>query len=229
MRRSLVALLVLAAPSIALAQFGTTALGRATRAALHATLPPGDKPAEGQAGAPPKPGEMVNNPPYAQWSQFKPGASVTVKETDTQADGSVFENVITSKLKSKSRDKLEVETVVKPGGVGKASSVAERTRTIEEYPAKVPYELSQSPSTAGYVVAEGKESIEVKGKPVETEWVESTLTTGDETTVEKIWTTNDVPGGIVKQTMTRTHGAQVVRSSTELVDFHAKTESKKAH
>ncbi len=229
MRRALAALLVLAIPSFALAHSAGDTLDLAAKRILLAALPPSDKPADAQAEVPPKAGDMVNNPPYAQWSQFKPGASVTVKEVDTQADGSVAEIVITSKLLSKSKTQVKVQTVVTLGGAGKSSSVAERTQTIEEYPAKVPYEQSQSPNTAGYSVTEGKESIELKGKPVEAEWVESTLTNGDEITVEKVWTTNDVPGGIIKQTMTRTHGAQVVKTSTELVDYHAKLEPKKAH
>jgi hypothetical protein len=229
MRRALAALLVLAAPSFALAQSVTDTLDATAKGILHAALPPGDKPADAQAVAPPKAGDMVNNPPYAHWSQFKPGATVTVKEVDTQADGSVAEIVITSKLISKSKTQVKVETVVTLAGAGGSSSAGERTQTLEEYPAKVRYEQSQSPSTAGYSVTEGKESIQVKGKPVETEWVESTLTNGDEITVEKIWTTNNVPGGIVKQTMTRTHGTQVTKTSTELVDYKAKTESKKAH
>jgi hypothetical protein len=224
MRHSLAALLVLAAPSFALAQSLDSTLDTVATRALHAALPAGDQPAAAQ----PKAGEMVNNPPYEQWAQFKPGASVTVKEIDTQADGTVAEIVITSKLLSKSKKQVKVETVVTLTGAGKASSVAERTSTVEEFPAKVPYEQSQSPTTAGYAVTEGKESLQVKGKPVEAEWVESTLTNGDEITVEKVWTANDVPGGLVKQTMTRTHGTQVVKTSTELVDYHGKMEKKKA-
>jgi hypothetical protein len=225
MRRALAALLVLAAPSFALAQSVDATLDATAKGLLQAALPPGDKPAE----APPKAGDMVNNPPYAHWSQFKPGATVTVKEVDTEADGSVAEIVITSKLIAKSRTQVKVETVVTLGGAGSSGSGGERTQTLEEYPAKVRYEQSQSPGTAGYSITEGKESIQFKGKPVETEWLESTLTNGDEITVEKIWTTKDVPGGIVKQTMTRTHGTQVTKTSTDLVDYKAKTESKKAH
>jgi hypothetical protein len=227
MRRSLAALFIFAAPSFALAQTMSGPLDTTAKGAPHVAAPPADKPADGQP-AQPKAGELVNNPPYAHWSQFKPGASVTVKEVDTLADGSASEIVITSKLLSKSKSKVRVETIVTVAGAGNSSSAVERTQTVEDYPAKIRYEQSQSPNTAGYAVTEGKESVTFKGKAVDAEWVEATATNGDETTVEKVWTARDVPGGVVKETMTKTRGAQVVRSSTELVDYHAKLESKKA-
>jgi len=226
MRRSLAAVLILAAPSFAFAQTMSGPLDTAAKGAPHVAAPP-DKPAD-QQPPPPKAGELVNNPPYAHWSQFKPGASVTVKEVDTLADGTASEIVITSKLLSKSKSRVRVETIVTVGAAGKSSSAVERTQTVEDYPAKVRYEQSQSPNTAGYAVTEGKESVNFKGKPVEAEWVEATATNGDETTVEKVWTAQNVPGGVVKQTMTTTRGAQVVKSSTELIDYHAKLESKKS-
>lgn len=226
MRRSLAAVLILTAPSLALAQTMSGPLDTAAKGAPHVAAPP-DKPADGQPPTP-KAGELVNNPPYAHWSQFKPGASVTVKEVDTLADGTASEIVITSKLLSKSKKKVRVETIVTVGAAGNSSSPVERTQTVEDYPAKVRYEQSQSPNAAGYAVTEGKESVNFKGKPVEAEWVEATATNGDETTVEKVWTAQNVPGGVVKQTMTKTRGAQVIKSSTELVDYHAKLESKKS-
>jgi hypothetical protein len=67
---------------------------------------------------------------------------------------------------------------------------------VTDFPAKVKFERTHTPPEAGYSVTEGKETVEVKGKMVETEWVEATATNGDETVVEKIWTAGDVPGGI---------------------------------
>jgi len=227
MRRALAVLLVLALPAVAMAQAGDM-LNKAAKGALDAVVPPGEKPA-GAAAPPPKPGDMVNNPPYAHWSQFAVGTSVTTKEVVTLGDGSVAEAVVTSKLLSKSKDKLTVETVVTGGGAGKQAGVVEQTKTLTDFPAKVKYEQANTPDVAGYSVTEGKELVDVKGKQVEAEWVEATATNGDETVVEKVWTTKDVPGGIVKQTLTKKKGAQVSSSSElVLVEYMAKPEAKAA-
>jgi hypothetical protein len=209
MRHALAALLVLAAPNAARAQ--------AANAPEKSPEPP------------PKAGDMVNNPPYAHWSQFRLGTSVTVKEVVTLPDGSVGEALITSKLISKSKEKLQVETSVTTGGAKSWTAASEKTKTVTEYPAKVRFEQFQSPISSGYSVSEGKETIEVKGKKVETEWIEATTTMGDETTVEKMWTAKDIPGGIVKRSVTKKKGGQVVQSSTELLEYRAKAEQQAAH
>ena len=65
----------------------------------------------------------------------------------------------------------------------------------------------------------------MKGKQVEAEWVESSATNGDETVVEKMWTVQDVPGGMVRQTVTRKKGGKVSsQSALEVVQFTARPE-----
>jgi hypothetical protein len=175
----------------------------------------------------PKPGDMVNNPPYAHWSQFPVGTSVTTKEIVTLADGNTVETLVTSKLVAKSKDRLTVETVVTAADASKQAGAAEQTKTVTDYPAKVKFEHTHSPDSAGYSVTEGKEIVDVKGKQVEAEWVEATTTNGDETTVEKIWTAQDVPGGIVKQTMVKKKGGKVSsQSAMQLVNVSTKPAAK---
>jgi hypothetical protein len=171
----------------------------------------------------PKPGDMVNNPPYGHWSQFPVGTSVTTKEVVTLADGNTVETLITSKLVTKTKDRLTVETLVTAADASKHAGLAEQTKTLTDYPAKVKFERTHSPDSAGYSVTEGKEVVDVQGKQVEAEWVEATTTNGDETTVEKIWTAQDVPGGIVKQTMVKKKGAKVSsQSAMQLVNVSTK-------
>ena len=233
MRRALAVILVLAAPGAALAQQGTDVLNKAAKGAIDAVLPPGEKPAEGaipaEAAPPPKPGDLVNNPPFAHWSQFAVGTTVTQKEVVTLASGGTAENVIASKLVSKSKEKVTVETVVTAGGAGSQAGAVEQTKTLTDFPAKVKFEGANSPAEAGYSVTEGKELVDVKGKQVEAEWVEATATNGDETVVEKVWTAKEIPGGIVKQTLTRKKGASVAsQSELVIVEYLAKAEPKAA-
>jgi hypothetical protein len=176
----------------------------------------------------PKPGDMVSNPPYAHWVQFPVGTAVTVKEAVTLADGAKVETIVTSKLVAKNKNLVQVETVAVAGETSQKAGLADATKTVTDYPAKVKFERTHSPDTAGYSVTEGKEMLDVGGKEAEAEWVEATATNGDETVVEKIWTVRDIPGGIVKQTITKTKGGKVVsQSSTGLVKFSGKPETKK--
>jgi hypothetical protein len=176
----------------------------------------------------PKPGQMIDNPPYTHWAQFKVGSSVTVKEVVTLTDGGVEEVVATSKLLSKDKDHLMVETVVAGADGDKGVGAAEETRTVTDFPAKVKFERTHTPPSAGYSVTEGKEVVDVNGKQAEAEWVEASSTHGDETVVEKVWTVQNVPGGIVKQTVVKKKAGKIVsQSSQSLVKVAATAASAK--
>jgi len=161
----------------------------------------------------PKPDEMVNNPPYAHWSAFKPGTTVTQREVVTLADGKTMEQVITAKLVKREKDKVVVETTMTEAGGGAKTGMIESTKTVETFPAKVKMSQVDTPAEVGVKVTEGVEDVDVKGKTVSTEWVEATTQNGDEAVIEKIWTARDVPGGIVKRTITRKKGDTVTSTS----------------
>jgi hypothetical protein len=160
----------------------------------------------------PKPDEMVNNPPHAYWSAFHPGTTVTQKETVTLADGTKIETTAVSKLVEANKQQVVVETRVPAEG--------EASETVTDvYAATVKMSEVDSPASAAKVT-EGKEEVEVKGKKMEAEWVESTIEDGDDTWIEKVWTARDVPGGVVKETLVHKQGNAVQSTSvTELVDF----------
>jgi len=223
MRFTLAFLLVVSVPLAAMAQ-GADLLNKAAKGAIDAVLPPGEKAA--QPAATPKPGDMVENPPYALWSPFAVGTSITTKELVTFSDGSVAAPSVTSKLVSKSKDKVTVETVVTADAASKRAGVAEQTKTLSDYPAKVKFEDLGTAAQANASVTEGKELVKVKGKEFEAAWVETTATKGGETIVEKVWTAAEIPGGMVKKTTTRKKGAEVLSTSTvELVEYAAKPET----
>jgi hypothetical protein len=168
----------------------------------------------------PKPDEMVNNPPYAHWSAFKPGTTVKQREIVTLPNGDKVEQVITSKLLKREKDKVVVETTMTEAGVDGKTSLAESTKTVSSFPAKVKMSQVDTPAEAGVTVTEGVEDVDVKGKKINSEWVEATTRSGDEVMTEKIWTARDVPGGIIKRTITRKKGDTVTSSSQlELVEF----------
>jgi len=77
-----------------------------------------------------------------------------------------------------------------------------------------------SASSPDAAVTEGKEELVVKGKKIATEWVEAVTKSGDDVWREKTWTAQEIPGGIIKETLVHERGGKVVSESIlELVDF----------
>lgn len=179
------------------------------------------------AGSAPKPGEMVHNPPYSHWVQFKVGASVTVKDRVTLSDGTVAESTVTSTLLSKSKDSAKVETVSSTVVRDQGATATEKATVVSEHPPLVKYEATQSAPGAGYTVTTGTEILEVNGKKLDAEWVEARSTDGDENMVEKIWTVREIPGGLVKRTMTKKRKMGTVTTETSLVTYQGVVEATK--
>ena len=100
------------------------------------------------------------------------------------------------------------------GASGGSTGMAERTKTVTTFPAKVKMSQVDTPADASVSVTEGSEEVEVKGKKVTSEWVQAVTHNGDEVTTEKVWTARDIPGGLIKRTVTRKKGDTVVSDST---------------
>jgi hypothetical protein len=168
----------------------------------------------------PKPDDMVNDPPFASWSRFPVGTSVTQQETVKLDDGSTVAVSITSKLLEKTKDKVVVETSMGDAGAGAGAALVGGSTTTTTYPAMVKMSAAQTPDVAMKSVTQGTEAIEWKGKTYTTEWVEAVSQNGDETTTEKMWTVDDVPGGMLKETIVKKKGDKVVSDSQlNVVDF----------
>ena len=167
--------------------------------------------------------EMVTNPRYKGWAEFKPGATLTHKEKTRFPAGSpqgkyypegVDERDVTYKLVSVSPDKVVVETVVLDYEL---LSQVEAAPTRIIYPAKVK-RANVEGARERLKVKEGKEDVEVLGKTHKCEWYETTRTTADgEVVTRKRWIAAQVPGGIVKEVTVTKKGDQVVAETTTSV------------
>jgi len=169
----------------------------------------------------PKPDEIVNNPPFAHWSAFPKGTSVTQREIVTLADGKKIQHDITTKLIAKTRQKVVLQTTIKAtSGTAGGNSAVDNQVMVTTYPAKVKMSAADTPEAAMESVTEGTEQVEVKGRKVDAEWVEAVMKSGDETTIDKMWTARDIPGGIIKRTITKKKGDKVSSESTlEMIGF----------
>jgi hypothetical protein len=167
--------------------------------------------------------DLVTNPRYKGWAEFKPGATVTHKEKTRFPAGSpegkyypegVDERDITYKLVSMTPDRAVVETVVLDYELLSRVQAAP-TRII--YPAKVKRAYVEE-ARERLNVKEGKEEVEVLGKTYKCEWYETTRMTADgETRTRKRWIAAEVPGGIVKEVTVTKKGDQVVAETTTTV------------
>jgi len=165
--------------------------------------------------ATPKPDEMVNTPPFQHWGSFPVGTRVTQKQVVTLPDGGKAEQVIVQKLLEKTPKRVTVETVV----TDNSKDIAEKTRTVITYPPMIRMD-QVSVSSPDAAVTEGKEELMVKGKKIATEWMEAVTKSGDDVWREKTWTAQEIPGGIIKETLVHERGGKVVSESIlELVDF----------
>jgi hypothetical protein len=150
--------------------------------------------------------EMVDNPAYVSWSKSKPGTSVTYKMiSETKMEGMPApmksEMTMTQTLKEVKPDAVTVEVTTKMSMNGQEMNMPPRNQDI---PAKIEKgKEGMSPDVKGEIsdVKTGKETIEVNGKKYDTETREfkMKMTEPAEMTGEtKVWTSSQIPGGMVK-------------------------------
>jgi len=165
------------------------------------------------------------NPPYKNWSAFGVGASSTLKsvlvdhsgddpntiDTTARPEGP-SEQLSTYKMVQKTPEKVVIE---------QTDTDIEAGSETEHSPAKITYpamtqKVAPNANVSG--LKEGEEEIQVAGKTIKCQWVESTIKIADETSMNKLWWSDSVPGGTVKQVTTKKQGDKVffVRTTTLL-------------
>jgi hypothetical protein len=162
--------------------------------------------------------ETVENPEYKNWSQFKKGASVTLKMTAT-ASGMTIETLVTTTLvEVGTKLKLEMTSITKAGGMEIKSPPfareVEKTLTLPPG-AKAEDVKAQKPEGR---FAEGSETVKVAGTEFKTKWYQSKIEAQGLKTETKQWMCDDIPGGMVKMEATTT-GAAGSTMKMEVVEF----------
>jgi hypothetical protein len=178
--------------------------------------------------------EMVPNPAYKNWSSFKTGATVTLKEVDTDRSGddpnaidatahptSATEIYNTFTLKEVTPEEAVVEWVQKDVH---ATHITVHSPKTLIYPAMV--DSGHAGRSLGKEKVanfkEGEETLEVDGKKIECKWASSDIKVEDELSSSKMWWSPDVPGGTVKQDTVKKQGGKVLyESHAQLVKMKA--------
>jgi hypothetical protein len=168
--------------------------------------------------------DLVDNPKYKFWSNFKAGATSTYTETTklhgpekATVPGGVETKTITYRLLSVDKDKAVVLTTVVEEDF---LSTVESAPTKITYPAKAKKANLQA-FLEEWNAKEGEdETIKVGGKDVKCKVRAGTQKTEGGTVDAKICYSDAVPGGVVLHTRTTKDGDTVVaETTTALVKF----------
>ncbi|HEY6419237.1 MAG TPA: hypothetical protein VIX59_09555 [Candidatus Binataceae bacterium] len=173
------------------------------------------------AGAAP---EIVDNPAYKNWAAFKVGTSITLSHNVNMGlEGWAMHDPTgeppgpreirqTYELVDLNPDKAVVtETTTEIGD----NSEAELSTVKITYPAKVRsanFEVTPKDKLEGF--AEGDEEVDLLGKKVKAHWVDTKMKIGDKISESKVWMSDDVPGGVIKEVVTKRQGNKKLMEST---------------
>ncbi|MCK4659581.1 MAG: hypothetical protein KAV82_08695 [Phycisphaerae bacterium] len=162
--------------------------------------------------------KKVDNPQYKHWAQFKPGSYATLKMVAIVA-GTTSNVSMTRTLKEITAEKavVEIKTIMQVAGQN-----MEQPPTLQPIPAKfTEKELKeQQKQEQEGKIKEGKEEIKVAGKTFKAKWVETEFKQSGMTIKSKTWTSEEVPGQLLR-TASTTEGSVQTKSTGELVKFKA--------
>ncbi len=160
--------------------------------------------------------EKVDNPLYKHWAQFKVGSYAVLKST-TSVMGTKNETTITQTLKEVTADKLVIEVTIVAKVAGQVHKMPAQRQEVQ---AKVDKAKAKEHVDPKGKVKEGKETLKIAGKKLETRWVETKIEERGMVLTMTAWTCDDVPGQIVKS-ITTTKGPQGMKTDTILAEFKA--------
>ncbi len=161
--------------------------------------------------------EMIDNPEYTQWSQFKVGAFATMKTETSMGEQSTTMTTKT-KLVELADDHAVLETTTTMTMMGQEIKQPAQKRQVPAKIAKMdPPEVEGQDDMPKPTMKEGTETVTVKGKSIACKTVESTFEYSGMKTWSKSWSSDKVPGSIVKMESKSesSMGATTVKSTLE--------------
>jgi hypothetical protein len=164
--------------------------------------------------------EMVDNPMYTAWANFKPGATATVSEKTTYSGDTnpvPDQKVITYTLLSVSPDKVVVSAVTVEQ---EALGTVESAPTKHTYPAKLKksYLTEAAPELQA---KKGEDTITWKDKEIKCKTLSGSYKKEGEEVEFKFWINESVPGGFVKRTRTLKQKDDTITTTATLQSYSA--------
>ena len=174
----------------------------------------------GTSGAadPPAPAGKLANPAYASWAKVPKGTAVTLKVVSDSA-GQKSEVSMTSTLVELTADKATVEMVSVTKAGGQEFKLPPTKQEFERFVAAPPgYDPKAPPKPEG-LVEQSDTTLKIAGTSYKAKYtkIKQTPAPGTEVVVES-WTSDDVPGMVLKSSSSYAGNGVVSKSSTELVE-----------
>lgn len=165
--------------------------------------------------------EQVENPAYKSWKAQKVGTTVTLESSSAVA-GQTFKTEITQKLVEVTPEAATVEVATKIAIAGAPPQQPQKVKI----PAKVdkgqatPGQLP--PGVKGEMKDKGTEKVKVAGKEYTCKVYEFTGESNGIKTTGKSWTSDEIPGGMVKLESTSNVGGNDAKTTMEVKSIEAK-------
>ena len=162
--------------------------------------------------------EMVENPMYAHWAKFKPGATATVHEKTTYSGEKLpvpDEKTVTYRLVSVSDDKVVVSSVVVEQEV---FGTVESSPSRHTYPAKLKKSYIEA-AVPELKAKKGEETIKWKDEELKCKTLSGSYKKGGEDVTFKFWINEKVPGGFVKRERTLKQKDDTITTTATLQSF----------
>ena len=164
-----------------------------------------------------------DNPAYAQWAKFKPGTSTTVSMT-SEAAGQTSKMETKSTLAEVTPDKVVIDVVTSMEAGGQKMDMPAQKQEIKKAMDPSPAVDAETQKQIDAAKASAKttdESVTVAAGTFKAKCTESTTEANGMKSVSKVWTSDEVPGGMVKMEAT-TSGAVASTTKGELKAFDKK-------
>jgi hypothetical protein len=177
-------------------------------------------------GKAPVPQKMMPNPEYAKWASFPAGSTATLTQATFDASGVKVGNGVSAwTLKAVSADSVTVsDTNTTSPGTPDEFTCSSGDTVI---PAMIPVGSVTTPATTQIVVAAATERVDVPAGKFDCRLTTTTTTVpmaGGQvcTIITKEWTSDKVPGALVKSTSLLDVGTGKITSVMELTAFTTK-------
>ncbi len=165
--------------------------------------------------------EKIANPEYVGWSKFKAGAFAKT-EGSTTAAGNTSKQIITTKLLEITADKAVVEISMTMDMMGQKMDMPPQKREIAatiEAPT-TPAPTAPDSKTPKADLKTSDETVKVGDKEVKCKVVEADVETNGVKSHTKTWTSEQVPGNVVKLEAKTTEPMESTTTQS-LVEFSA--------
>ncbi|HEY4328744.1 MAG TPA: hypothetical protein VGN88_03340 [Phycisphaerae bacterium] len=144
--------------------------------------------------------DQIDNPQYKSWAKYKAGTSITLSMVSDMA-GNKTEMQTTTTLLEITADKAVVESKMSMNAGGQKMDMP---ATKTEVAAKIdkPAVATTAPATTAPDVKQSTDTLTVSGTAIKCNVTESKSSANGMNTNSKVWTSDQVPGGLVKSETT---------------------------